>query len=159
MDALHRPEQGKSDWLHSPDPPPHISLASLPLMSPLLLLRLSCPCHCYFCKSKTFTEFLSLFSMTLHIIIGKGVNSTVSFSKCNMRFEAHSVWSHPAGTISSLGTGKRSWEEPGDQARKVPGSEESSSLGDLENLAWGPHHAWCGTEGADLNASSPAAKT
>lgn len=69
------------------------------------------------------------------------------------------MWSHPAGTNSSLGIGKRNWEEPGDQARKVPGSEENSSLGDLENLAWGAHHAWCSTKcSEELSASSPRCK-
>lgn len=69
------------------------------------------------------------------------------------------MWSHPAGMNSSLGTGRRSWEELGEQARKVPGSEEKGSLGDLDNLARGAHHAWRDTkQSAELSASSPGAK-
>lgn len=139
-------------------------------LTPPLPDPISCPLSClldYLAPSiaisikQNFYRVLGLFSMMpLHIIIGKCANSTVSSSNWNTLFEAHNVWSHPAGTNSSSGTGKRSWEESGDQARKVSGSDENSSLGDLENMAQGAHHAWCGTkESAELSASAPGAKT
>lgn len=119
------------------------------------------PVPLLFLSKQNFCRVSGLFSMmALHIIIGKCVNSAVSFSNWNTLFGAHEVWSHPAGTNSSLRTGKRSWEEPGDQARKVPGSEEKGSLGHLENLERGAHDSWCGTRrSAELSASSPGAKT
>lgn len=67
LDALHSPAivQGKSAQMYSPAPTPHISLVSLLPTSPFLPLGKFCPCHCYFCKSKTFTEFGGCFAWLL----------------------------------------------------------------------------------------------
>lgn len=70
--------------------------------------------------------------------------------------------SAPAGTDDSLGAGRRSWEEPGEQVRRAAGSGEKGSAGGTENLARGARRAWQGTKhGAEPSAAapSPAAKT
>lgn len=148
--------KAKPHRMFGPAPCPHTSRQP-PSHGPFPASWKVLPFPLLFLWKQNFYRVWGLFCMTsLHIIIGKRVKSLVSFSNWNTPAGTREVWSAPAGTDASLGAGRRSWEEPGEQVRRVAGSGEKSSTGGTENLARGARRAWQGTKhGAEPSAAAP----